>query len=212
MTHLTRKHRGAAVDEESSKLRQGLAALAVKPGAKNHLVVIGNDLDSQFDKATRLVPNQEYSPILLEHSGGFQRVVSLLTKENPDHVGELVIVIGDVEISPIRALPLTSRHEQTVADRKVEGLLGTIVAAVEIGLDLQNKPDVSIYVWDELKQGPDQVLAKLFDSLSDFFRNATHVKVLSPVPARRARKDRTRGENHPAALACQRFAIPTCRS
>ena len=148
---------GAAVDDESSKLRQGLAALAVKPGARNHLVVIGNDLDSQFGKATRLVPNQEYSPIVLEHSGGFQRIVSLLTKENPGNVGELVIVIGDAEVSSIRALPLTSHQERTVADRKVEGLLGTIVAAVEIGLDLQNKPDVSIYVWDELKQGPDQV-------------------------------------------------------
>ena len=115
--------------------------------------------------------NQEFSPVLLEHSGGFQQVVSLVTKENPGHVGELDVIIRDIEISPIRALALTSRRERTVAGRKIEGRLGTIVGAVEIGLDLRHKPDVPIYVWDEFRQGSDQAPTKLPGSLSGFFRN-----------------------------------------
>ena len=75
--------------------------------------MIGNELDSQFKKATQRVPNQEYSSFLLEHSGGFERIISLLTKEDPDHVGELVIVIGDIELASIRALPTTFRNERS---------------------------------------------------------------------------------------------------
>ena len=151
----------------------------MKPGAKNHLAVIGNELDLQFKKATQRAPNQEYFPVLLEHSGGFQRTISLLTKENPDHAGELVIVIGDVELTPIRALPTTFRNERILVGRRMQGLIGTIVAEVEIGLALKHSPDVSIYVWDELEKGLDQLSATLSDSLIDFYRRATRMKVLS---------------------------------
>ena len=64
-------------DDELAKLRDSLAELSVKPGAKNHLVVVCNGLALQFDKATHLAPNHEYYPILLEHAGGFQQVASL---------------------------------------------------------------------------------------------------------------------------------------
>ena len=63
------------------------------------------------------------------HQGGFQRAVSLLTKNDPRHVGELVFVIGDAEMEPIRALSVTSRAERGLVERRTQGLIGSIVAA-----------------------------------------------------------------------------------
>ena len=56
---------GAAVDDESSKLRQGLAALAVKPGARNHLVVIGNDLTRSSARQRGLFPTRNIPQLCL---------------------------------------------------------------------------------------------------------------------------------------------------
>jgi hypothetical protein len=61
----------------------------------------------------------------------------------------------------------------------MECLIGTIVAAVEIGQGLKRNPDVSIYIWDEPGKGSNQVSAKLSDSLTNFFRDTKHAKVLS---------------------------------
>ena len=167
------------IDDELAKLRDGLAKLSVKPGAKNHLAVVSNGLASQFDKATQLAPNQEYFPVLLEHTGGFQRATSLLTKNDPNHVGELVFVIGDAEMEPIRALPVTSRTERNLVERRTQGLIGSIVAAVDTGLALKRKPNVSVYIWDELGKGPGKLSEILVDALVDVFRRTTRVKVLS---------------------------------
>ena len=49
----------AAVAEEVAMIQAGLAKLAVKPGAKNHLAVLGNELASQFKRATTHVPNTQ---------------------------------------------------------------------------------------------------------------------------------------------------------
>ena len=89
-------------------------------------------------------------PVLLEHIDGFQRVASLLTKNDPHHVGELAYVIGDAEMEPTRALPVTSRAERDLVERRTQGLIGSIVAAVHTGLALKCDPNVSVYLWDEL--------------------------------------------------------------
>jgi hypothetical protein len=127
-------------DDESAKIRDGLVKLSTKPGAKKHLVVVGMGLESQFGRATRLVPNEEYFPIMLEHSDGFERVATLLTKHDPHHVGELVYVTGDAEMEPIRALPVMSRAGRILVERREQGLIGSIVAAVHIALDLKDDP------------------------------------------------------------------------
>ena len=202
----------APVHGELAKLQDGLAALAVKPGAKNHLVVIGNELDSQFKKATQRVPNQEYFPVLLEHTGGFQRIISMLTKENPDHVGELVIVIGDVELALIRALPTTSRNERILVGRRMQGLIGAIVAAVDIGLALNHSPDVSIYVWDELGKGSDELSATMSDSLIDFYRRAKRMKVLSQFQRDENGKIGSEAETIRKLWHANASQVPTCRN
>ena len=140
---------------------------------------MGNELASQFKQATNRVPNQEYTSFLLEHSGGFERIISLLTKVDPQHMGELAIVIRDVELASIRALPTSSRNERGLVERKMECLIGTIVAAVEIGQGLKRNPDVSIYIWDEFGKGSTHLSEKLSDSLTSFFRDTIRAKVLS---------------------------------
>jgi hypothetical protein len=167
------------IDNESAKLRDGFTTLSVKPGVQNHLVVVGVGLASQFNKATQQVPNQEYLPVLLEHTDGFQRVASLLTKNDPHHVGELAYVIGDAEMEPIRSLPVTSRAERDLVERRTQGLVGSIVAAVHTGLALKCDPNVSIYLWDELGKGPGKLSEKLRDTLTDVLWRATRVKVLT---------------------------------
>ena len=97
---------------ELAKIRDGMAALSVKPGVQKHLVVVGHGLASQFSKANQQVPNKEYVPVILEHSEGHPRIASLLTMHDPLHVGEVAYVIGDAEMGPIRALPVTSRTER----------------------------------------------------------------------------------------------------
>ena len=201
-------------DDELAKLRDSLADLSVKPGAKNHLAVVSNGLASQFNKATQLVPNHEYFPILLEHAGGFQRVTSLLTKTDPSHVGELVFVVGDAEMEPIRALPVTSRTERSLVERRMQALVGSIVAAVDTGLALKRDPNVPIYVWDELGKGPGKLSGTLVGTLVDVFRRATRVNVLSQF-----QRDNDGKMIEPATEVIRKFwhaneclAVPTCRS
>ena len=164
------------IDDESAKLRGGFATLSVKPSVQNHLAVVGVGLASQFDKATRQVPNREYLPVLLEHADGFERVASLLTKNDPRHVGELAYVIGDAEMEPIRALPVTPRAERDLVERRTQGLIGSLVAAVHTGLAFKCDPNVSVYLWGELGKGPGKLSEKLRDTLTDVFRRATRVK------------------------------------
>ena len=166
-------------DGELAKIRDGMAELSVKPGVQKHLVVVGHGLASQFSRANRQVPNKEYVPVILEHSDGYHRIASLLTKHDPRHVGELAYVIGDAELGPIRALPVASRAERSLVERRTQGLIGSIVAAVGIGLDLKGDPNVSIFLWDELKKGPDDLSERLSRTLIDVFQRDERVQVLS---------------------------------
>jgi hypothetical protein len=161
------------------KIREGFVKLSTKPGERKHLVVVGVGLESQFDKATRQVPNEEYLPVIFEHSDGFERIVSLLTKNDPYHAGEVVYVIGDSEMEPIRALPVKSRADRALVERREQGLVGSIVAAVFTTLDLRGDPDVSLYFYDELGKGPDKLAEKLSHTLTDVFKRNERVKVLS---------------------------------
>ena len=103
------------IDDASMKIREGFVKLSTKPGERKHLVVVGVGLESQFGKATRQVPNEEYLPVIFEHSDGFERIVSLLTKHDPHHAGEVVYVIGDPEMEPVRVLPVMSRADRIKA-------------------------------------------------------------------------------------------------
>ena len=116
---------------------------------------------------------------MLEHSDGFQRIASLLTKHDPRRVGELAYGIGDAEMESIRALPVMSRAERILVERREQGLIGSIIAALYTALDLKGDPNVSIYLWDELGKGPDNLSEKLSHTLTDVFKRTERVKVLS---------------------------------
>ena len=108
---------------ELTEIRDGMTKLSAKPGEQKHLVVLGQGLATQFSRANQQVPNKEYVPVILEHSEGIHRIVSLLTKHDPRHVGELAYVIGDAELGPIRALPVASRTERSLVERHKASLV-----------------------------------------------------------------------------------------
>ena len=82
-------------------------------------------------------------------------------------------------MEPIRALPVMSRAGRILVERREQGLIGSIVAAVYTALDLKDGPNVSIYLWDELGKGPGKLSEKLSHTLTDVFKRNERVKVLS---------------------------------
>ena len=94
----------------------------------------------------------------------------------------------------------------------MQGLVGSVVAAVDTGLALKRDPNVPIYVWDELGKGPGKLSGTLVGTLVDVFRRATRVKVLSQFQRDIRREDRAGNGSYPETLACQCLAVPTCRS
>ena len=172
----------AAEDEAATKASLALMGRP-PPDGKRHIAIIGRGYKPQFDAAIRNAPQVGLHVVHLQSASGFGAIVPRLVGLSPTGVVELVIIIDDPELHPIRLMPAGTPREIRAREEAVDALVASVSGATSLLLPLPGSPKVCIYVWEELDRTRSDPSVVVSEKLTRLYANSTDVLVLSQFPA-----------------------------